>query len=409
MSKNNRRDFIKLAGIGSMAVFLAGTSGLSCQNPKRDKITRIEDQIDPWIELDMDNLASNVQEVRRKIGQRPIMAMVKCNAYGHGMVEVSTALQSNSHIRHFGVVKVREALLLRENGVKGMILNVGPFNRMEVRDLIENDISQSVYTDAVHLLAKEARRQGKIAKVQICLDTGLARVGVPYKKAFSFIEKVADIPELKIEGIFTSLTEDEDYNPVQINRIKVIGETARKKGIDVGLLHAASSADIDQFPYTYLDMVRPGNCLVGLEHERQTNMNIKPVMSFKTRVIYVKRMSAGETLSYKRAYKLTRDSVIATLPCGHSDGYPAVVANKADVLIQGRRFPLVGPITCNHMMVDVTGFDDVDVGDEVVLWGPQGNEEITKLELENLDPHGTNAYRMATRTRTYLPRFKMGD
>jgi len=405
MSEMNRREFFKLAGTGSMSVILTGTLALPANSSR--KIVRefnIDEQIDPWIELNVDNLASNVSEVRKKTGGLPIMAMVKCNAYGHGMLEIAAALQANSKINHFGVVKVRESLILRQNNIKGMILNVGVFNRLEAKELIKHDISQSVYTDTVDILAEEARKMGKIARVHICLDTGMARVGVPHKEALPFIGKVAAIPEIQIEGIFTSLTEDADYNPVQIERIEMISKAAQKKGIDIGIRHAASSADVDQFPYTYLDMVRPGNCLVGLEPERQLNMKIKPVMSFKTRVIYVKKMFKGETLSYGRAYKITKDSLIATMPCGHSDGYPAVVSNKADVLIGGLRHRLVGPITCNHMMVDVTGSEEIKIGDEVVLWGEQGNEKITKVELELLAPEGTNAYRMATRTRSYLPR-----
>ncbi len=332
------------------------------------------------------------------------MAVVKCNAYGHGAVEIATALQNDNQVNQFAVVKVREGLILRQNNIRGMILNMGPFNRREARELIQHNISQSVFSDVVDLLAEEASQLGITAKVHICLDTGMGRVGVPHQVALPFIEKVAALPNIEIEGIFTAMTEDDDFNPVQISRIESICEAANEKGIDVGIRHAASSAEVDRYPYALLDMVRPGNCLVGLEPERQLNMNIKPVMSFKTRVVFVKKMVAGESLSYHQAYKITEDTRIATLPCGYSDGYPAVVANKADVLIRGRRFRLVGPITANHMMVDVTGSEDVEIGDEVVLWGQQGQQRITTVELENLAPDGTNTYRMATRTQSYLPR-----
>ncbi len=405
MDKANRRDFFKTAGAASVAIFLTGSSTFCAGNSREaDEGFSIEDQIDPWIELNLDNLASNVREVRRMIGARPIMAVVKCNAYGHGAVEIATALQDHSEIKHFAVVKVREGLILRQNNIRGMILNLGVFNRREAKEVIQQNISQSVFSDAVDILAEEAHQLGKKAKVHICLDTGMGRVGVPHKMARPFIEKVAAMPDILIEGIFTAMTEDDDFNPIQIKRIESICKAAKEKGIDVGIRHTASSAEVDRYPYAHLDMVRPGNCLVGLEPERQLNMKIKPVMSFKTRVVYVKRMVAGESLSYHQAYKITKDTLIATLPCGYSDGYPAVVSNKADVLIKGRRYRLVGPITANHMMVDVTGSEDIKIGDEVVLWGKQGNERITKVELENLAPEATNAYRMATRTRAYLPR-----
>lgn len=401
---SGRRQFIGLAGAASAAVVL--TSKLargSGQQPPSDQID-VSDQIDPWIELDMDALASNAREVRARIGEIPIMAVVKCNAYGHGDLEIATALQRDSDVRHFMVIKTREATKLRQGGIEGVILNAGPFARSEIGPLLEHDISQSVYTDAVDVLSEEAGRLGKTAKVHICIDTGMGRVGVPHEQALAFIEKVVALPNLEIEGTFTAMTEDDDYNPVQIERIESICAEANAKGIATGLRHAASSAEVDRYPYAWLDMVRPGNCLVGLEPERQNNMNIRPVMSFKTRVAFVKTLQDGDALSYHRAYKITRETIIATLPCGYSDGYPPVVSGMADVLIRGQRHRIVGPITANHMMVDVTKDPTVAIGDEVVLWGAQGSERVTKVELELLSPRATNAYRMATRTRTYLPR-----
>ncbi|HDL19314.1 MAG TPA: alanine racemase [Bacteroidetes bacterium] len=405
MCVTNRRDFFRIAGSGSVAVVLTGASALSAFNSERiDTNFNVVEQIDPWIELNMEHLASNVNEVRRKIGKRPIMAVIKCNAYGHGAVEIATALQNNSHIQHFAVVKVREALTLRQNNIRGMILNMGPFNRSEAKEVIKHRISQAVYSDAVDVLAEEARKLGKTATVHIYLDTGLGRVGVPHRKALAFIEKVSAMPEIKIEGIFTGMTEDDEMDRMQIERITAVCEAANMKGINVGIRHAAASAEVDRYPFTYLDMVRPGNCLVGLEPERQHSMKIRPVMSFKTRVIYVKKMYPGESISYHRAYKITKETLIATLPCGYSDGYPPVVLNKADVLIRGRRYRTVAPITANHTMVDITGAENIRIGDEVVLWGKQGKEQITKVELEMLAPNATNTYRMATRTRSYLPR-----
>lgn len=403
MGTTGRRGFLGVAG-ASVAVVLTGklARGFS-QRPSPENFDA-DDQIDPWIELDMDALASNVREVRGRIGDLPIMAVVKCNAYGHGDVEIATALQRDSDVRHFMVVKTREATTLRQRGIEGMILNVGPFARHEIPELLEHDISQSVYSDAVEVLSEEARALDKTAKVHVCIDTGMGRVGVPHGEALAFIEKVAALENIEIEGTFTAMTEDDDYNPIQIERIEEICAAAESQGIETGVRHAASTAEVDRYPYAWLDMVRPGNCLVGLEPERQHNMSIRPVMSFKTRVVYVKTLPAGDALSYHRAYKLNKETRIATLPCGYSDGYPPVVTNMADVLIRGQRHRVIAPITANHMMVDVTRSPDVAIGDEVVLWGRQGDERITKVELEELAPRATNVYRMATRTRTYLPR-----
>lgn len=405
MKNTNRRDFIKITGTGSIAVIITGAASLnSCSSLKQEINFNIEEQIDPWIELNLDNLVSNVSEVRKRIGKRPIMAVLKCNAYGHGAIETATVLQNTSNINHFAVVKVREALNLRQNNISGMILNMGPFNRPDSIEIIKQNISQAVYSDAVYVLAEEARKLGKIANVHIYLDTGMSRVGVPYRNAISFIEKVTKMPEINIEGIFTALTEDDDMNPVQIKRFKEICEEAEKKGIKLGIKHAAATAEVDRYPYAWLDMVRPGSCLLGLEPEKQFNMKIKPVMSFKTRVVFVKKLLPGDSISYHRAYKITKETWIATLACGYSDGYPAVVANKSEVLIRGRRFPVVAPITANHIILDITDSENIKIGDEVVLWGKQGDEKITKVELEKLASNATNNYRMATRIPWYTPR-----
>lgn len=398
-----RRDFLAIAGV-SIAVSMTGSLAKGSNRQSAAKNFDVDDQIDPWIELDTDALASNVREIRRRVGDRPIMAVVKCNAYGHGDVEIATALQRHSGVRHFMVVKVREATRLRTSDVEGMILNVGPFSRRQIPDLLKYDVSQAVYTNAVDLLSVEAGKSRMAAKVHIYIDTGMGRVGVPYHLALEFIEKVAALPNIVIEGTFTDMTEDDDFNPVQIERLERVCELANNKGIDTGIRHAASTAEVDRYPYAWLDMVRPGSCIVGLEPERQHNINIHPVMTFKTRVAFVKTLQAGEALSYHRAYKIDKETRIATLPCGYSDGYPPVVTNKADVLIRGRRHRVVAPITANHMMVEVTDSPEIEIGDEVVLWGQQGNSSISMLELEQHAPETTNTYRMATRTRTYLPR-----
>jgi alanine racemase len=403
MLVTKRRDFLGVAG-ASVAVALTGSLAEGARWRSGAEEFDAGEQIDPWIELDTDALASNLREIRKRVGARPIMAVVKCNAYGHGDVEVATALQQNSGVRHFMVVKTREAAGLRQNGVAGMILNVGTFSRRQIPDLLQHDISQAVYTSAVDELSAEAGKAGKIAKVHIYVDTGMGRVGVPHGAALAFIEKVARLPNVTIEGTFTDMTEDDDFNPVQIERLTSVCNRANNRGIDTGIRHAASTAEVDRYPYAWLDMVRPGSCIVGLEPERQHNLAIRPVMSFKTRVAYVKTLGAGETLSYHRAYKIKKETRIATLPCGYSDGYPPVVTNRADVLIRGRRHRVVGPITANHMMVDVTHSPEIVVGDEVVLWGEQGDQRVTLLELERYAPEVTNTYRIATRTRTYLPR-----
>jgi alanine racemase len=369
----DRREFVALAGTAPLGLaWSANRQHVAVPAGAPD------DLFDPWLEINTANVAWNVSQVRKRVGNRPILAVIKCNAYGHGIVEFAGLLEKQG-IKDFAVVKVQEALALREGGIKGMILNFGPFSGKDADQLVQHGISQSVFSDAVDLLADAARKSGKRAKVHIKVDTGLARVGVPHKTAVPFVEKIASMPGILIEGIFTTLTEELDFDPIQIQRLLQVHDTAKGKGISTGIRHAASSAAVANFPGAFLDMVRPGNCLYGLE--ALPNLNLRPAMSLKTRVLYVKKMAAGETLSYHRQYTLPKDATIATLPLGYSDGYPYRGVNKADVLIRGRRWPLIGYMSANHATVDITGAEDIGIGDEVVLYGRQEGDEITIAEV----------------------------
>lgn len=373
MREVNRREFLTLTGAASFVL------PFSKQSPKTKISTDYPEEVfDPWLEINTSNLAWNISQVRKRVENRPIMAVIKCNAYGHGLVGMAKSL-AEQNIRHFAVVKVQEALSLRENGIKGTILNFGPFSRQEAEQIVRYNISQSVFSRAVDNLADAARKLNRQARVHIKIDTGLGRVGVPYYEALAFVEKVASMPDIAIEGIFTTLTEEEDFDNIQIERLLQICNGAKKKGISVGLRHAASSGAITYFPPSFLDMVRPGNCLYGLEP--LPNLDLKPVMTLKTRVIYVKKLRPGDTVGYHRVYKVEKETLLATLPLGYSDGYPPQAVNKADVLIHGQRWPLVAYMSANHATVDITGIEGIKIGDEVVVFGTQKGNEISIGEV----------------------------
>jgi len=357
-----------------------------------------EGQCDPWIELEMNNLAWNVKETRKRVGKRPILAIVKCNAYGHGIVEMSKGMAGNG-ISHFGVVKVWEAVSLREKGIGSMILNLGPFSRIEAVDVIKHDISQSVYSDAVEILAEEARKQHKQAKVHIKIDTGLGRIGIPMNEAGAFIEKIGVMPEIKIEGVLTVMTGKERI-PGQLRDFKNICDAAENKGISLGYRHAASTKDVAENPETFLDMVRPGNCLYGLEP--LPNMNVKPVLSLNTRVILTKHIPAGTDIGWRNEYRIEKDTLLALLPIGYYDGFSPNVSGKADVLIKGRRYPVTGFISADHTMIDITGSNDISIGDVAVIIGKQGNREVTNTEFSKHSKR--SVYRTPTYLNPHMPR-----
>lgn len=345
------------------------------------------DYFAPWIELDMQNLEWNVIETRKRVGRIPILAVVKCNAYGHGLVEISKALVKNG-IRHFAVVKVWEALSLRKNNIRGMILNLGSFSPLEAADLVKHNISQSVFSGTVNILAKEARKQERRANVHIKIDTGLGRVGVPMEEAPDFFREVAAMPEINIEGVFTVLTGINKI-PGQLKHFNRICDAAEKEGIPLGFRHAAASGDVSHGPAdAYLDMVRPGNCLYGLSPASFANMDLKPVLSLKSRVLRIKETTAGTT--------------VAHVTVGSCDGYPPNKSGKAEVLIKGRRYPLKGDISSHHITVDITGSADIETGDEVVLLGKQGDREITNAELS--ERSGQSVYRTPVYLNPHIPR-----
>ncbi len=371
-------------------------------NLKQDKTLALDSQFDPWLEIDRKLVKENVSQVQKRVGSRPIMAVIKCNAYGHGLVEFSRAL-SDCGVRHFAVVKVREALDLRKSGNRDMVLNFGAFSASEAELLVKWGISQSVFSDTIDWLAAASRRLQKKARVHIKVDTGLGRVGVPYSQAIPFIEKVASMPEITIEGIFTTLTEEPDFDIRQIERLKQILPQAKKKGISLGITHAASSLAIAHDPHTFLDMVRPGNCLYGLEP--LPNMELKQCLSLKTRVLYTKSLKPGDTIAYHQAFKINKNTLLATLPLGYSDGYPTQGVGKAQVLIQGRRWPMVAYMSANHVFVDITGSQGIQIGDEVVLIGKQQEQEISISEVARWT--GSSVYRIPIGMNPQLPRLFM--
>lgn len=390
----NRRAFMTLAGV----IPLGFAFPKQTQGPEAAKNYPGE-LLDPWIELNLSNMAWNVSQIQKRVGALPIMAVIKCNAYGHGLVGVAKFLE-NKNVKHFAVVKVQESVLLRDNGIEGMILNFGPFSWKETEHIVRHNVSQSVFSDAIDTLAETARKLNKKARVHIKVDTGLGRVGVPYYLALPFIERVASIPEIAIEGIFTTLTEEEDFDKIQIERFLQVCKNAKKKGISVGLRHAASSAAISKFPSSFLDMVRPGNCIYGIES--LPNMDLRPVMSLKTRVIYVKKLRPGDSVGYHRRHKAEKETLLATLPIGYSDGYPPQAVNKAQVLIHGKRWPLIAYVSANHSAVDITGSEGIKIGDEVVLFGSQNGNEITIAELAEWGE--SSVYKIVIGMNPLLPR-----
>jgi len=401
MEKINRRSFIRLAGVlPAGALFCAGDGKFN-----ETKVHDFSKSYDPWLEINLKNIEWNVNQIRNKVSNRLIMAVIKGNAYGHGLVGVGKFLEK-INIDSIAVGKLQEAVELRNAGVKCPVLNFGPFAESEAELIVENNISQSVYNDNVSALNTMAEKLNKQANVHLNIDTGMGRVGIPYHAALPFIENVSKLGNVIIEGIFTSLTEDKEFDKTQLRRFLNVCENAKRKGISVGIRHAASSAGILAFPEAYLDMVRPGITIYGHypsdEEYVLKRVDIKPALSLKTRVAYIKTLRPGDSISYHRKFTAEKEETVVTASLGYSDGFPVNIAGKAHAVIKGKKFSVFADVTANHFYVNVTGEDGIKTGDEIILIGNQGNNKITAEELAKAAE--TSVYKIVIRMNPLLPR-----
>lgn len=404
MKDVDRRAFLKRVGAASVGLTVWRNTAAEA-SPS----TPAGNGADAWLEIDLNHIAWNLAQIRKRVNSRPVMAVIKANAYGHGLVEVGKALEKQQ-VSYLAVGKVQEALRLREHGVKTPILNFGPFARDEAEALVQHNIAQSAFTDEVAYLSEAARALNRTAAVHVKVDTGLGRVGVPHGQALPFIETIASMPGVTMAGIFTPLGEEEDFDRIQLDRFAQVCDGARQRGIDVGLRHAASSAGVIAFPEAYLDMVRPGIAIYGqypsVKEYEARRIDLRPAMSMKTRVTYVKTLRPGDAVSYHRAFVAEQDTDVATISMGYSDGYPYQAAGKAEVLVQGQRWPAIALVTSNHMTLNVTGAAHLEIGQEAVLFGKQGNAEISAEEIAAWA--GTSVYKILIGVNPLLPRSYLG-
>jgi alanine racemase len=365
-----------------------------------------------WIELDRAAIAHNLRQIRKLIGNRPLMAVVKGNAYGHGAAVLCPELQRLG-VDWFGVARVREALELREAGITANIINMGFLAPGDEEAVIKHNIIQALFRadDAVRL-SRVAKRQRSSARVHLKIDTGLNRLGVRHDEALAFAKKIAALDGINVEGIFTVLTEEPEFDLEQVRRLNsVIPPISNLKSPHFAnnlLRHAASSAALlqDNNKPLLLDMARCGIMLHGLfpsgRARDERKIDLRPTMSFKTRIGLIKQLRKGEGVGYHREFVAPRDMRIAVLPLGYSDGIDPRIANGGAVLICGRRFPLVSAITINLSLPELRADSDLREGDEVVLIGKQGKEQITADEMASWT--GQSTYQLIVRLSPYIER-----
>ncbi|HCD08946.1 MAG: Alanine racemase [Caldanaerobacter subterraneus] len=340
-------------------------------------------------EIYLDNIVHNLSEVKRWVGKKvKIMGVVKANAYGHGACQVAKVLIENG-VSYLGVATIEEALELRECGINIPILVIGYTPLPQAKELIVHNITQTVFDiNYVKDLERIALNVGKKAKVHVKVDTGMGRIGyTDLNVAEKEIEKMMEMEGVEVEGIFshfaTSDEKDKTYAEQQFDMFKKLLESLKQKEINIPLKHIANSGAIIDLKYTYLDMVRPGIVLYGSYPSENVErpLDLRQTMGFKTKIVYIKEVPEGTSISYGRTFITKRKSKIATLPVGYADGFNRLLSNNHHVLVKGKYAPVIGRICMDQTMLDVTDIEGVEVGDDVTIFGNQDGEKITAEEI----------------------------
>lgn len=362
-----------------------------------------------WAEINLDAVGNNIRAIKKQLKSSTLfMAVVKADGYGHGAVEVSNeALRCGAD--RLGVALPEEGVALRKAQITAPIQILGEIHPSASSVVVENDLIPTVCSQAVaEKLSQEATRHQRTISVHVKVDTGMNRLGLRPNDTPQFLEYLQRLPFLRVEGIFTHFScsdnPESEYTKKQFSKLQTLLSELSQRKLNFGLRHAANSAATIFFPETQLDMVRIGIALYGLHPSDATKdkITLDPALSLICLVSQLKPLSAGEGVSYGLTYKAEKDAKIALLPLGYADGYTRLLSNKGQVLVGGARVSLVGNICMDQSLADVSAVENVKVGDEAVLIGRQGRQEISADELAGI--LGTINYEITCMISNRVPR-----
>lgn len=367
--------------------------------------------------ISLDAVEQNFREMRKNIAEdTKMIAVVKADAYGHGAVPIAHLIEGYDYIWGFAAATAEEAVHLRENGVTKPILILGIVFEEYYPELVRDDIRLAVceYEEA-EKLSKEAVLQNKTVHIHIALDTGMTRIGyADIPESVEEIKKIAGLPNLEIEGMFTHFSRADEYDRspamVQLERYQKFSDLVEAAGVEIPLHHCSNSAGIIRVPEANLSIVRAGITIYGIYPSSEVERDIvklTPVMELKSHVTYVKDVPEGAAISYGGTYVADKKRRVATIPVGYADGYPRQLSNKGWVLIHGKKAPILGRVCMDQFMVDVTEIGDVKKGDEVTLLGRDGDEFISIEEIGDLC--GRFSYEFACDISPRVPRIYVKD
>lgn len=357
------------------------------------------------VEISKSSLLNNVALFRKRIGKRLFMAVVKSNAYGHGMELVAKIIEPK--IDWFGVANGDEALLLRKIKINKPILVLSYFDSIQTEELIKNNISLVVYDwEQAKQVSGIAGKLKKTARLHLKVDTGTGRLGLLKNDFLNFVKQVQDLPLVKIEGIlshFASSEEDLKYTKLQLKMFEEIYSKIPGSFIK----HIACTASSLNIKESQQDLVRVGIGLYGLwpsvtTHKLNRGIRLEPVLTWKTKIIQVKTLPKESFVGYDRTYKTRKQTQIAILPIGYNEGFDRGLSNKGEVLIRGTRCPVIGRVSMNLTIVDASSLKNLKTGEEVVLLGKLEKQQITVEEIA--EKLGTINYEFVTRVNPLIPR-----
>ena len=367
--------------------------------------------------ISLDAVEQNFREMRKNIAEdTKMIAVVKADAYGHGAVPIAHLIEDYDYIWGFAAATAEEAVHLRQAGITKPILILGIVFDEYFPELVQYDIRPAVCEyDEAKKLSDEAVLQNKTVHIHIALDTGMTRIGyADIPESVEEIKKIAELPNLEIEGMFTHFARADEYDRspamVQLERYQDFSKRVEEAGVDIPLHHCSNSAGIIRVPEANLSIVRAGITIYGIYPSSEVERDIvklAPVMELKSHITYVKDVPAGAAIIYGGTYVADKKRRVATIPVGYADGYPRQLSNKGWVLIHGKKAPILGRVCMDQFMADVTEIDNVKKGDEVTLLGRDGDEFISIEEMGDLC--GRFSYEFACDISPRVPRVYIKD
>ena len=371
-----------------------------------------------YADINLDAVCYNMEQMHNNLSEKTqIIGVIKTDGYGHGAVQIGRELEKMSYVFGYAVATAEEAMILRHARLQKPILILGYTFPYCYEELIRYDIRPTVFReDMLKELSKCAHRIGKSAKVHVKVDTGMSRIGIKLDASgIAFVEKVLHTEGIELEGMFTHFAradeEDKTSAMDQIRRFKdFVSEVEEKFSYSIPVKHCSNSAGIVELPEANMDVVRAGITLYGLwpsDKVAKDIVDLKPVLSLKSHIVYIKEVEAGTPVSYGGTYVTPGKMRIATIPVGYGDGYPRGLSNKGYVLIRGRKAPIRGRICMDQFMVGVDEIPDAETGDEVTLIGADGTYQITMEELGELS--GRFNYEFACGLGKRIPRIYHKD